>query len=104
MHWYCYLAYSYGEAFSANRLLHIGNGISGRPIQTPFAKPRGKGLSSSTANVLRGLFNFALARWLVLRVNGVTVLGSADALTLGAGALILSGTLARGFGRFHGGH
>ena len=103
MHWYFYLAYSLGDAFSANGLLHIGNGISEGPFQTPFAKPPGKGLPSSTANLLRGLFNFALADLLMMRVSGVTVLGSADMLALGTGAMIMSGTLARGFGRSHGG-
>src|ERR1039458_9219300 len=57
MHWYYYLAYFFGGAFLANTLPHIGNGISGRPFQSPFAKPPGKGLSSSRVNVLWGFFN-----------------------------------------------
>lgn len=61
MHWVDSLAYFFGGAFLANSLPHLMNGISGRAFQTPFAKPPGKGLSSSTVNVLWGLFNLAVA-------------------------------------------
>jgi hypothetical protein len=103
MHWYDYLAYFLGGAFLANSLPHIGNGISGRPFQTPFAKPPGKALSSSTVNVLWGFFNLAIAYLLIVRVGSFSLLDSVDVLTLGAGALIMSVTLALWFGRFHGG-
>ncbi len=69
MPWYCYLSYFFGGAFLANSLPHIGNGISGRPFQSPFAKPPGKGLSSSTVNVLWGFFNLAIAYLLICRVG-----------------------------------
>ena len=69
MHWYQYLAYFFGGAFLANSLPHIGNGVSGRPFQTPFAKPPGKGLSSSTINVLWGFLNLAVAYCLIFRVG-----------------------------------
>jgi|SRR5580692_4599214 hypothetical protein len=98
MHCYSYRAYSCGRAFLANRLPHIGNRICGRPFPTPFAKPPGRGLSSSTANVLWGLFNLALQYLLIVRVSSFGPLDSADVRTL-----IMSVTLARGFGRFHGG-
>ena len=41
----------------------------GRPFQSPFAKPRGQGLSSSTVNVLWGLFNIIIGYLLVCRVG-----------------------------------
>ena len=63
MHWYYYLAYFFGGAFLANSLPHLVNGISGRAFQSPFASPPGKGLSSSTVNVLWGFFNLLVA-WL----------------------------------------
>ncbi len=55
MRWYHYIAYFFGGAFLANSLPHLGNGISGRAFQSPFASPPGEGLSSSTVNVLWGL-------------------------------------------------
>jgi hypothetical protein len=103
MHWTNYLAYFFGGAFLANSLPHIGNGISGRPFQSPFAKPPGKGLSSSTVNVLWGFFNLAVANLLIYHVGSFNLQNWQHALTLGAGMLIMSVMLARGFGRFHGG-
>ena len=55
-----YVAYFFGGAFLANALPHLGNGISGHAFQSPFASPPGQGLSSSTVNVLWGLFNLAV--------------------------------------------
>jgi hypothetical protein len=47
--------------FLANGLPHFVHGISGKRFPSPFAKPPGKGLSSSVINVLWGLFNFLVA-------------------------------------------
>jgi hypothetical protein len=104
LHWYYYLAYFFGGAFLANSLPHLGNGISGRAFQTPFASPPGKGLSSSTVNVLWGLFNLAVAYLLICRVGSFDLRNTMDVLALGAGMLLLSVQGARGFGRFHGGN
>jgi hypothetical protein len=103
MHWYDYLAYFFGGAFLANCLPHLGNGISGRAFQSPFAKPPGVGLSSSTVNVLWGFLNLAVAYMLLCRVGRFSLLNTQDVLLLGAGMLLMSVMLARGFGRFHGG-
>jgi hypothetical protein len=102
--WYHYVSYFFGGAFLANALPHIGNGISGRPFQSPFAKPPGEGLSSSTVNVLWGLFNLAVAYLLICRVGSFSLLNTGQALTLGAGMLVMALMLARAFGRFHGGN
>ena len=59
MRWYHYVSFFFGGAFLANALPHLGNGISGHAFQSPFATPPGVGLSSSTVNVLWGLFNLA---------------------------------------------
>ena len=69
MRWYHYVAYFFGGAFLANTLPHLGNGISGHPFQSPFASPPGEGLSSSTVNVLWGLFNLVVGYLLVCRVG-----------------------------------
>ncbi|HTB98572.1 MAG TPA: hypothetical protein VK716_16290 [Terracidiphilus sp.] len=103
MHWYHYLSYFFGGAFLANSLPHIGNGISGRPFQSPFAKPPGQGLSSSTVNVVWGFFNLFLAYVLVMQVGTFDLRNPADFGALGAGMLVLGTMMARTFGRFHGG-
>jgi hypothetical protein len=103
MRWYHYVAYFFGGAFLANTLPHLGNGISGHPFQSPFASPPGEGLSSSTVNVLWGLFNLAVGYLLVCRVGSFDLRKTHHALVLGAGILVMSVMLARGFGRFHGG-
>ena len=103
MRWYHYLSYFLGGAFLSNTLPHLISGISGSPFQSPFAKPPGQGLSSSTINVLWGFFNLAAAYVLICRVGSFNLLSTAQMLTLGAGFLLLSLMHARHFGRFHGG-
>ncbi len=51
---------SFGGAFLANALPHFVSGVMGRAFQSPFAKPPGEGLSSSTVNVLWGFLNGAI--------------------------------------------
>jgi hypothetical protein len=103
MPWYYYVSYFFGGAFLANTLPHLINGISGRKFQTPFAKPPGQGLSSSTVNVLWGIFNLAVAWLLIFRVGSFSLHNACHVITVGAGMLILSLMMARAFGRFHGG-
>jgi len=103
MHWYHYLAYFFGGAFLSNSVPHLVSGVSGRAFQSPFAKPPGEGLSSSTVNVLWGFLNLAAAYLLVLRVGAFSLHDIPQVLTLGAGFLLLSVMHARHFGRFHGG-
>jgi hypothetical protein len=103
MHWYDYVAYFFGGMFLANSVPHIGNGISGRPFQSPFAKPPGEGLSSSTMNVLWGFFNLAVAYVLIVWVGSFSLREIGHVVAVGAGALAMALMLARAFGRFHGG-
>jgi hypothetical protein len=104
MHWSNYIALFFGGAFLANTIPHLVNGVSGRPFQSPFAKPPGKGLSSSTVNVLWGFFNLLLAWLLLFRVTNFELRNPNHFLTVAAGALTISLFSARGFGRFHGGN
>ena len=69
MPWLPLLSYFFGGVFLANALPHCVSGMLGRPFQTPFAKPAGEGLSSSTVNVLWGIFNIVAGYVLVCRVN-----------------------------------
>ena len=103
MHWYDYLAWFFGGAFLANTIPHLVNGISGRSFHSPFANPPGKGLSSSTVNVLWGFFNLAVAYVLVVRVGSFDFHSTAQVLVLAAGFLLLSLMTARTFARFQSG-
>jgi hypothetical protein len=76
----------------------------GRPFQSPFAKPPGEGLSTSTVNVLWGAFNIAVGYLLVCQVGDFDLRNSIDVIDAGLGALVMAVMLARAFGRFHGGN
>ena len=103
MRWYHYIAYFFGGAFLANALPHLGNGISGHDFQSPFASPRGVGLSSAMVNVLWGFFNLGLGYLLVCRVGSFDLRKSQHALVFGAGILVISLLDAHAFARLHGG-
>lgn len=103
MRWYHDLAYFFGGVFLANSLPHLGNGVSGHAFQSPFAHPPGVGLSSSTVNVLWGLFNLAIGYLLVCKVGSFELRKPRHVLPLAAGILVMSIMLARTFGRFYGG-
>lgn len=101
--WYHDLAYFFGGIFLANTIPHLVNGISGLPFQSPFATPPGRGLSSSTVNVLWGMFNLAVAYGLVARIGRFDLRRTRHVAVLGLGALLMALNLARHFGQFHGG-
>ena len=98
------LACFFGGAFLANAVPHLVSGMMGRPFQTPFAKPRGEGFSSSTVNVLWGFLNLGIGYGLVWRVGAFDARDIADVVALGLGALLLALFAARHFGRFNGGN
>jgi hypothetical protein len=103
MRWYHYVAYFFGGAFLANFVPHFVNGVSGSPMQSPFASPPGEGLSSSTVNVAWGLFNLLVAYLLLLRVGKFDLRRWSHFGIFAAGFVLMSLMLARAFGRFHGG-
>lgn len=94
----------FGGAFLANAVPHYVSGVTGKPFQSPFAKPSGQGLSSSTVNVLWGFLNLVVGYLLLYRVGSFDLKDTRDAIALGLGALALSLPTARHFGRFHGGN
>jgi len=95
MEWLYDVSYLFGGAFLANAVPHFVSGMMGRPFQSPFAKPPGKGLSSSTVNVLWGFLNFAVA-YIPIACVGRFDLHAADP--------VIAVIAARSFGRFHGGN
>ncbi len=104
MDWLSLVSYFFGGAFLANAVPHFVSGVMGRPFQSPFAKPPGQGLSSSTVNVLWGFLNIAVGYVLVCRVGDFGLRITADVIAFGFGILAISLFLARQFGRFQGGN
>ena len=97
------IAWFFGGAFLMNAIPHVVAGSMGRAFQSPFAKPPGQGLSSSTVNVLWGFLNLAVAWLLLVRVGSFDLHEPDHAVVAGLGAFALAVTIARRFGRFNGG-
>ena len=104
MHWLWLVSYFFGGIFAANAVPHFVSGIMGRPFQSPFAKPSGQGLSSSTVNVLWGFLNAVLSYLLVVQVGAFQLRAASHMVSFGLGALLISVFSARHFGQFHGGN
>ncbi len=104
MPWLHLVSYFLGGAFLANAVPHLVSGVMGKPFQSPFAKPPGQGLSSSTVNMLWGFFNLVVAYLLVCRVGDFELRDAPQVTALGLGAFLLSLFAARHFGRFNGGN
>lgn len=98
------VSYFFGGAFLANAVPHFVSGVMGKPFQSPFAKPPGQGLSSSTVNVLWGFFNIVIGYVLVCRVGDFGLKITGDVVAFGLGILAIGLFSARHFGRFHGGN
>ncbi len=103
MNWIHVVSYFFGGLFLANAVPHFVSGVMGRPFQSPFAKPPGKGLSSSTVNVLWGSLNLLVAYLLLLQVGNFDLRSVACFAPFAVGALLISLFSARHFGEFHGG-
>ena len=104
MTWPHLLSYFFGGAFLANAVPHLVAGMMGRPFQSPFAKPPGQGLSSSTVNAAWGFFNLVVGYLLVCRVGDFDLRDTPDIIALGVGAFLIALFSARQFGRFNGGN
>jgi hypothetical protein len=104
MNWLPLVSYFFGGIFLANAVPHFVSGTMGRPFQSPFAKPPGKGLSSSTVNVVWGFLNAVVGYLLVARVGVFNLRATSHILAFGVGALLISLQAARHFGEFHGGN
>ena len=104
MNWVHLISYYFAGAFLTNAVPHFVSGVMGRSFQSPFAKPPGQGLSSSTVNVLWGFFNLVIGYLLMIQVGSFDCHSWAHVSALGLGMLIVGLTSARNFGRFHGGN
>ncbi len=104
MIWINYVSYFFGGIFLANAIPHIVSGMMGRAFQSPFARPSGQGLSTSTVNVLWGFFNIIIAYFLICHIGDFNLRSITHVAVLGLGFLLMGLFSARHFGRFHGGN
>lgn len=102
MPWYVYVGYFFGGVFFANALPHLIAGISGLQLQSPFASPPFKGLSSPTVNVAWALVNLAIAYLLLVRSRAFDVRSWSDVVVCFAGFGIMAFLCARSLGRIRG--
>lgn len=97
--WSFSVAYFFSGAFLANAIPHLVSGVSGKPLQSPFASPPFKGLSSPIVNVAWALANLA-AGFLLLRLVGSFDLRSwSNFGVCFAGFSVMALQCARSFGR-----
>jgi hypothetical protein len=101
MLWFHHVGYFFGGVFFANALPHLLAGVSGRPMQTPFASPPFKGLSPPAVNVVWALVNLAAAYLLVMRVGSFDTRSWSDVAVFFAGFSAMALQCARSFGRLH---
>jgi len=97
------IAYFFGGAFLTNAIPHFVAGVMGSPFQSPFAKPPGKGLSSSNVNVLWGFLNLVFAYLLIERIGHFHLRTPHQAMAFGAGVLLMGLFSSYNFGPLHGG-
>jgi hypothetical protein len=104
MNWLHDGSYFLAGCFLTNAIPHVVSGLLGRPFQTPFAHPPGKGLSSSTTNFVWGFVNLAIGYALSCKVGRFDLQDTEQVLALGTGVFLTGLFTARMFGRFHGGN
>jgi hypothetical protein len=95
---YRYMACFFAGVFLANVVPHFVHGISGDRFPTPFAQPRGKGLSSPTVNVIWALFNL-VAGYILFRVGKVASGDNLALIVFLAGIAAISTTLSVRFAK-----
>lgn len=96
MAWYNYLAAFFAGAFLANVVPHFTHGISGDRFPTPFAHPPGRGLSSSTVNVVWAWVNLVIG-YVLLRAGNVSSAETATLIVFMAGIIFISTVLSFSF-------
>jgi hypothetical protein len=96
-----YIAIFFAGAFLCNSIPHLVAGLQGAPFQTPFATPRGVGLSPPLVNFLWGIFNLVIGV-LLLSANPVEIGFDPRFAVLIAGALTIGTHLSLHFGKVRG--
>ena len=93
----------FAGVFLANAVPHFVAGISGKPFQSPFAKPPGVGESSPMVNVLWGAVNLAIGYVLLRVAGGIDLADSGAFVSFWVGAVLTALGLAWHFGRVRAG-
>jgi hypothetical protein len=93
VNWYDYIACFFAGIFLANVVPHFVHGISGNRFPTPFAHPRGKGLSSPTVNVAWALFNLVIG-YMLFRLGRLTSGDHLGLVIFFAGIAVISSILS----------
>lgn len=84
-----YVLMVFAGALLVNAIPHLAAGLRGEPFPTPFAKPRGIGLSGPRTNMLWGSANLSLGLFLAhhfgqaANTTGAMVAAAAGWLALG---------------------
>jgi hypothetical protein len=104
MDWLWLVSYFFAGAFAENAIPHFVSGVTGRSFQSPFAKPPGRGLSSSTVNVCWGFFNIVVAYVLIAHVGSFQWRATSHVVAFGLGLLLKGLGSAYHFGKLHGGN
>jgi uncharacterized membrane protein len=98
VNWYDYIACFFAGMLLANVVPHFVHGISGDRFPTPFAHPRGRGLSSPPANVAWALFNLVVG-YILFRVGKVASRGDSALVVFFAGIVVISTVLSVRFAK-----
>ena len=95
---YRYVGCFFAGMFLANAVPHFVHGISGDRFPTPFAHPRGIGLSSPTVNILWALLNLIVG-YILFRVGQVASGDNVALAVFFAGVVAISLTLSVRFAK-----
>jgi hypothetical protein len=98
------IAWFFAGAFLVNAIPHFVSGVMGRAFQSPFATPRGVGLSSATLNVWWGAANLVVGYLLLRHVGAFDSDRIADIVWPTLGGVLMAQFLARRFGATNGGN
>jgi hypothetical protein len=93
-----YIGCFFAGMFLANAVPHFVHGISGDRFPTPFAHPRGKGLSSPTLNVIWALFNLVVG-YILFRFGQVASGDNSALIVFFAGIVAISTILSVRFAK-----
>lgn len=85
-------------ALLCNALPHLAAGLRGEAFPTPFARPRGRGLSSALVNFLWGMAN-AVAGLALLALHPIAIAFAPGFLAALLGALAIGTPLSLHFAR-----
>ena len=93
-----YLAYFFVGALLCNCIPHLASGLRGEPFPTPFAKPRGIGMSSPIVNFYWGLANGVAGLYLLHR-HVTPSMADGSVLTILVGFAVMGSYLSIHFGK-----